>query len=76
MRIEFLSRADEAGWDAFVSAHAHGTFFHRLAYRDVVRDRRGHEPLYLVAKDDGAIGGALPLFLVGSEYRWILACSR
>ncbi|MBK6941166.1 MAG: FemAB family PEP-CTERM system-associated protein [Planctomycetes bacterium] len=66
MRIEFLSRADEAGWDAFVSAHAHGTFFHRLAYRDVVRDRMGHEPLYLVAKDDGAIVGALPLFLVGS----------
>jgi hypothetical protein len=46
--------------------HAHGTFFHRLAYRDVVRDRMRHEPVYLVAKDDGVVVGALPLFLVGS----------
>lgn len=66
MKVELLARADEPAWDAFVRAHAHGTFFHRLAYRDVVRDRMRHEPVYLVAKDDGVVVGALPLFLVGS----------
>ena len=66
MKVEFLARADEAAWDAFVRATPDATFFHRLAWRDVVRDRMGHEPLYLVAKDGEAIVGVLPMFLVGS----------
>ena len=57
--------ADRApAWDAFAAAHPHGTFFHRAAWADIVRQAFGHTPHYLMAERDGSIVGVLPLVRV------------
>lgn len=56
-----LRPGGEAAWDGFVSAHPHGTFFHRAAWAGVLRQVFGHAPHYLVAEQDGAVVGVLPL---------------
>lgn len=48
-------------WDAFVEAHPQGTFFHRAAWCDAIRQAFGHRTHYIVAEQDGAIAGILPL---------------
>lgn len=52
---------DREAWDAFVLAHPEGSFFHRFAWRDLLRDVFGLKPRYLVAERDGEIAGVLPL---------------
>ena len=53
--------ADTAAWDRFVDAHPQATFFHRSTWRDVIAKAFGHRTHYLVAEQDGAIAGVLPL---------------
>ena len=63
--IGFLHRSDELLWDDYVRRHEHATFYHQLAWRDLVvrtYGRRFH-PLYLVAKEEGSLSGIFPLFL-------------
>jgi FemAB-related protein (PEP-CTERM system-associated) len=52
---------DSAGWDAFVHAHPRATFFHLAAWREVIARAFGHRAFYLVAEQDGAVVGVLPL---------------
>jgi len=56
-----LDAGSEAAWDAFVTAHPDGTFFHRAAWRHVIAQAFGHRCFYLLAEQDGAIAGVLPL---------------
>ncbi len=56
--------ANDAELDRFVLGHAHGTFFHRPAWGEFVRESFGHEPWTLVVRRGGALAGALPLFRV------------
>ena len=51
-------------WDEFAAAHPHGTFFHRAAWAGVLQAAFRHTPHYLVARQDGAIVGILPLVQV------------
>jgi FemAB-related protein (PEP-CTERM system-associated) len=60
MKISLLGQ-DTAGWDRFVAAHPAATFFHRSAWRDVIARAFGHRTHYLVAEQDGAVAGVLPL---------------
>jgi len=53
--------ADTTAWDRFVASHPAATFFHRSEWRDVMIRAFGHRPHYLVAEQDGAIAGILPL---------------
>jgi FemAB-related protein (PEP-CTERM system-associated) len=50
-----------AAWDAFVTNHASGTFFHRAAWAEVIGTAFGHASHYTLAERDGAIVGVLPL---------------
>ena len=59
--IRTMGTADTAAWDAFVDAHPEGTFFHRAAWAEVLRAAFRHTPHYLLAEQDGAIVGVLPL---------------
>ncbi len=59
--IRALEPAAEQAWDAFVLAHPEGTFFHRHAWREVIRRAFGHRTSYVYAERDGAIVGVLPL---------------
>lgn len=65
--VTMLTSRRLAAWNVYVPAHADGTFFHTIAWRDAIRDAFGHEDLYLVARRDERIVGVLPLFLVASR---------
>jgi len=60
IRIRRLE-TETAAWDAFVHAHPQATFFHLLAWREVIERAFNHRTYYLVAEQDGAVVGVLPL---------------
>jgi FemAB-related protein (PEP-CTERM system-associated) len=53
--------AETTAWDRYVHGHASATFFHQAAWRDVIERAFNHRTHYLVAEQDGAIAGVLPL---------------
>lgn len=59
--VRTMTDADAGAWDGFVDAHPEGTFFHRAAWAGVLRRAFRHTPHYLLAEQDGAIVGVLPL---------------
>jgi len=65
--IKRLERGDDARWDDFVDGAPQATFFHRVAWRDIVEQELGHRCHYLYAERDGAITGVLPLAEIRSR---------
>jgi FemAB-related protein (PEP-CTERM system-associated) len=59
--IRPLDDSGFAAWDAFVMAHPEGTFFHRAAWSTIIARAFGHQAHYVLAEQDGAITGVLPL---------------
>ncbi len=57
---------DAARWDAYVGAHAEGTFFHLFGWREVLQCAVGFRPHYLMALRGAAVVGVLPLVRVKS----------
>jgi FemAB-related protein (PEP-CTERM system-associated) len=53
-----------AAWDAFVMSRPEATFFHLAAWRAVIGRAFRHKPYYVLAEQDGAIVGVLPLVRV------------
>ena len=65
-----------AAWDAFVSSHEKGSFYHLFAWKGVNEEVLGHECHYLAARTaDGAVQGALPLVFVKSRIFGRILCS-
>ncbi len=56
-----LDAASAPAWDAFVDRTPDGTFFHRAAWAQVFPRAFGHTPHYILAEQDGAVVGVLPL---------------
>lgn len=56
-----LTPSRAAAWDAFVTAHPGGTFFHLSAWAGVLKTAFGHPAHYVFTERDGAITGVLPL---------------
>ncbi len=63
IRVSLLG-PDTSAWDTFVKAHLDSTFFHLSAWRRVIETAFAHKTHYLVAEQDGAIVGVLPLVQV------------
>ena len=61
IRVAPLAPGGEAAWDAFAATHPNGTFFHRAAWGTLLHQVFGHTQHSLVAEQDGAIVGVLPL---------------
>ena len=61
MRVRELEDNLDTAWDAFVLAHPAGTFFHLSGWRHVLQNALGHRTHFMVAEQDGAICGVLPL---------------
>jgi FemAB-related protein (PEP-CTERM system-associated) len=59
--VSTLQPGQHAAWDAFVAMHPHGTFLHRAAWSGLLEQGFRHPSHYLVAQQDGAIVGVLPL---------------
>jgi FemAB-related protein (PEP-CTERM system-associated) len=54
-------------WDAFLETQPDATFAHLSAWRDIISEAMGHEPVYLAARDGaGRLAGVLPLFALRS----------
>lgn len=53
--------ADAARWDAYVDRHPEGTFFHLLAWREVLERAVGFRAHYLMALRGETVVGLLPL---------------
>ena len=56
-----LAPAKAAAWDAFAAAHPAGTFLHRAAWAGLLEQGFRHTTHYLLAEQDGAVVGILPL---------------
>jgi FemAB-related protein (PEP-CTERM system-associated) len=65
MECKFVRSLDPR-WDEFVLAQPQGTFFHLLAWREIIASKFGFEPMYLCVQESGLLRGVLPLFLVKS----------
>jgi serine/alanine adding enzyme len=60
-------RGEDADWNAFVADQAGASFCHLAAWRGIMADVMGQEPVYRLALDDeGRWRGALPLVRVRS----------
>lgn len=66
IRVTTLQPGAEPAWDAFVADHPQGTFLHRSAWSGLLERVFGHKPHFLVAEQDGAIVGVLPMAQVKS----------
>ena len=64
LRVRGLLPGEDSRWDAFVTRHAQGTFFHLSGWRRCVADVFHHEAHYLVVEQGRRWLGVLPLFLV------------
>lgn len=64
IRIRPFNTEDRLNWDAFVHRHRHGTPFHLTAWKQCIENTFDFRPHYLVATQDDAVCGILPLFLV------------
>ena len=56
-----LDQACAPAWDAFVAAMPGGSLFHRAAWARVIETAFRHRCHYMLAEQDGAITGVLPL---------------
>jgi FemAB-related protein (PEP-CTERM system-associated) len=65
--VRALDEPDRESWNAYVRAHADGTFFHLAQWRDVLARAFGHATHYLLAERGGAVCGVLPLAEVRSR---------
>ena len=66
MPIRTLTPAVRSQWDAFVTQHPDGTFFHKSGWQRVIEQSFGHATRYLYVERDGIITGVLPLVHVKS----------
>ena len=66
MRIDVLKEEEAAEWDRFVAAEPESTCYQLSGWREVGRRAYGLHAPFLVAREEDAIAGVLPLFLVRS----------
>lgn len=67
MNVRGISKEDRPAWNEFVESHPDATFFHYAEWQDVFEGNLGHECVFLVCEDAGAIQGVLPLTYVSSR---------
>ncbi|RJG49463.1 FemAB family XrtA/PEP-CTERM system-associated protein [Motilimonas pumila] len=66
MQLKLLQPQDSARWDAFVSQHSAGSFFHLSGWRKVIQDAYQHTCWYYYVESQGQIVAVLPLAQIKS----------
>jgi hypothetical protein len=59
-----LAEEDSDAYSEFLAGQRDATLYHTLAWRDVITEVFGHEPMYLVGTVGQRIAGVLPMFLI------------
>jgi len=62
-----MTPGDTACWDQFVFGFPAATFFHRAGWKEVIERAFGHRTHFLLAEENGAIQGVLPLAEIDSS---------
>ena len=65
--VRTYRKSDAPAWDAFVQSSVNGTFCHLTGWGQVIERVWNHPPHHLIAEDNGAIKGVLPLFHIKSR---------
>lgn len=70
IRIQLLGKDESENnkWTEYVEKSKTTTFFHQLAWKNVIEKVLKYEPFYLMAEEDGKVRGILPLFLTKSRF--------
>ena len=68
IRVRALLPGEDARWDAYVSRHSQGTFFHRTGWSRVVQEIFRHQPHHFVVEQGRRWLGVLPMFLVNGPF--------
>ena len=68
LRVRELLPGEDARWDAYVSRHPQGTFFHLSGWSRIVRETFRHEAHHLVVEQGRRWLGVAPAFLVKSPF--------
>lgn len=68
LRVRELLPGEDARWDAYVSRHPLGTFFHRSGWSRAVGEMFHHKAQHLVVEQGRRWLGVLPLFLAKSPF--------
>ena len=63
MQIRLATPKDKQTWDAYVDSHSQAAPYSRFAWKEAVEQAYGHKSCYLIAEEQGAIKGILPLFI-------------
>lgn len=66
MNIRFFNPSDKEAYDAYVTQHPEGTFFHLSGWKALIESSFGHKSFYLIAEEHHQIKGVFPLFSVKS----------
>ena len=66
LSVAIAGPADGAAWEAYVDSRGDAAGYHSWRWRDVFANAFGHEPVYLIARDSGAITGVLPMVQIKS----------
>lgn len=61
VRLHALTPANAPAWDRFVQATPAATMFHLSGWQRVIAEAFGHSTHYVMAEQDGAVVGVLPL---------------
>lgn len=67
VRVRALAAGDEAAWDAYVLASAHGHFGQTLAWKRLTEETHAVRAEYRLAESGGRVVGVLPLFRRGGR---------
>lgn len=68
VRVRALLPGEDSRWDAYVSRHPEGTFFHRTGWSRAVHEMFRHQPHHLVVEQGRRWLGVLPMFLTKSPF--------
>ena len=66
LQVSLATPRDQDAWDTFVNARADVAGYHAWGWRRVFANAFGHEPVYLIARQDEEVAGVLPLVQIKS----------
>lgn len=75
VKVRQLNDANSIAWDTFVASHPEGTFCHKAGWKRVVEQGARHHCPFLIAEQDGAVVGVMPLTIRKSVLFGTLAVS-
>ena len=66
MNISIASEQDRNAWDVFVINCPNSTIYHLIRWKDIIEKSYGHSTYYLIAEENNAIVGILPLVFISN----------